>query len=65
MQLASEPGVVEVVRRGGVDGPGLLIEVPHGADTLEHYQALRAQLRSVLPAGLERFFCMNTDAIFH
>lgn len=61
MEPASEPGVVEVVRRGDAAEPRLLIEVPHGADALEHYQALRVQLRSALPAGLERFFCMNTD----
>lgn len=61
MRLVSQAGVVEVLRRGGGDGPGLLIEVPHGADTLESYQALRGQMRSPLPAGLERFFWMNTD----
>jgi hypothetical protein len=41
--------------------PGLLIEVPHGADTQALYDQLEAQLTSPLPPRLEKFFWVNTD----
>jgi hypothetical protein len=40
---------------------GLLIEVPHGADTQAHYDALAGALVSRFPARLDRFFHVNTD----
>ncbi len=43
------------------DVPDLLIEVPHGADRRDHYDAFRAQLQGDLPDGLEDFFFVNTD----
>lgn len=39
----------------------LLVEVPHGADSQAHYDALRARLRGPFPDRLERFFHVNTD----
>lgn len=41
--------------------PDLLVEVPHGADELRHYDALRLRLRGDLPDDLHLFFCLNTD----
>ena len=41
--------------------PQLVVEVPHGADELEHYVDLRGKLESDLPEGLIDFFCANTD----
>ncbi|MBP7586557.1 MAG: N-formylglutamate amidohydrolase [Thermoanaerobaculia bacterium] len=54
-------GVAEVYRGGDEGRASLLIELPHGATEREHYDALAAQLRSPLPAGLEQFFHVNTD----
>ena len=45
----------------GEGPPTLVIEVPHGADEQVHYDTLRAELHSPLPAHLERFFWVNTD----
>ena len=42
--------------------PSLLIEIPHGATTAEHYLAARRRMRGDLPADLEQFFFVNTDA---
>lgn len=39
----------------------LLLEVPHGATTEAHYDALRAELRGDLPPNLKDFFFVNTD----
>ncbi|MEZ4316744.1 MAG: hypothetical protein R3F61_04555 [Myxococcota bacterium] len=64
--LASIPGVANVHTLHGPDAdptapPGLLVEVPHGADTQAHYDALAQRLESPLPAHLDRFFHVNTD----
>lgn len=61
----SIPGIADVeILRGTAAGdaaPDLLVEVPHGADRLAHYEALRAQLSGDLPADLHEFFFVNTD----
>lgn len=57
----SIPGVAEITRYRGDSPPDLLIEVPHGATELAHYEALASRLRSPLPLGLEQFFHVNTD----
>lgn len=41
--------------------PGLLVEVPHGADERRHYDALRSRLVGDLPDDLHVFFHVNTD----
>lgn len=41
--------------------PDLLVEVPHGADRRDDYDALRAQLKGALPLDLHAFFHVNTD----
>lgn len=41
--------------------PSFVVEVPHGADELVHYDNLRARLKSDLPPELYRFFWANTD----
>lgn len=49
-------------RRFGTGGPAtLLIEVPHGATTHEHFQAVRDRMTSPLPEDLEQFYYVNTD----
>lgn len=59
---ASVPGVADVELLGdGGAAPGLVVEVPHGADRREHYDALRARLTGSLPADLHEFFFVNTD----
>jgi hypothetical protein len=54
---------VETIRgpAAGDAVPGLLIEVPHGADRAAHYFALRERLVGDIPDGLEAFFFVNTD----
>ncbi len=64
---ASIPGVVDVhVVRGSrapADAPpDLVIEIPHGATETVDFTRLAAQLTSPLPAGLDDFFHVNTDA---
>lgn len=70
--MPSEPksidGVVHVEWRhgdradaGAANGPILLVEVPHGADRIAHYDELRGRLQGDLPDRLEDFFCINTD----
>ncbi len=55
-------GVCEVERFGGsATGPGLLIEVPHGATEDTHFLAVRERLRSAFPRDLIEFFRVNTD----
>jgi len=59
-------GVAHIERWRGpeadpADSPGLLVEVPHGADERAHYDALRARLVGELPADLHEFFHVNTD----
>jgi predicted N-formylglutamate amidohydrolase len=59
---ASVPGVADVELLGEVGAPPrLVVEVPHGADRREHYQALRALMAGPLPADLHEFFFVNTD----
>lgn len=41
--------------------PSLLVEVPHGADRMAHYQAVADALAGPLPRDLHHFFCVNTD----
>jgi hypothetical protein len=56
--------LVEILRGPDADpsaSPGLLVEVPHGADERAHYDALRARLVGDLPADLHAFFHVNTD----
>jgi len=38
-----------------------VVEVPHGADRMVHFDALRARLGGALPADLHEFFAVNTD----
>ena len=55
---------VELLRGAHADpdaAPDLLVEVPHGADEREHYDALRSRLLGDLPADLHEFFHVNTD----
>ena len=39
----------------------LLIEVPHGANTEQHYRAVESHLKSPLPPDLIAFYYVNTD----
>ncbi len=57
------PDVCEVARVGGDRRrpAAFLLEVPHGATTLEHYTAIRNRLKSPLPDRLEEFYFVNTD----
>jgi hypothetical protein len=57
----SQTGIVDVEALGSAGAPGLLVEVPHGADRRAHYDTLRARLGGALPDGLEEFFFVNTD----
>lgn len=41
--------------------PTLLVEVPHGADRMAHYEAVASALNGSLPRDLHHFFCVNTD----
>ncbi|MCP3981583.1 MAG: N-formylglutamate amidohydrolase [bacterium] len=61
--IESIPGVceVELVGPGAASRPDLLIEIPHGASSAEHFSDLRARLVSEFPAGLEQFYFVNTD----
>ena len=55
-------GVCEIQQSGLPEkGRRLLIELPHGATERSHFDALAAQLQGVYPAGLEKFFHVNTD----
>lgn len=61
---APVPGVCDVEQLaapGAPAAPDLVIEVPHGADDLRHFEAVRSRLSSPLPERLERFFFVNTD----
>lgn len=56
--------LVEILRGPEADpaaSPGLLVEVPHGADERAHYDALRSRLVGDLPEDLHAFFHVNTD----
>ena len=55
---------VEVIQGDGADtatSPALLIEIPHGATSRAHYDAIRGRLRGEFPEGLDEFFFVNTD----
>ncbi|MDA8019348.1 MAG: N-formylglutamate amidohydrolase [Thermoanaerobaculia bacterium] len=52
--------VVEVEDHGPAR-PQLLVEIPHAADSMAHFQTVRSHLRSRLPDRLEEFFFVNTD----
>ncbi|MEQ9649430.1 MAG: hypothetical protein RLO52_28285 [Sandaracinaceae bacterium] len=59
-------GVARVAHLRGADAdpaapPDLLVEVPHGADRREHYDALHARMVGALPEDLHEFFHANTD----
>lgn len=43
------------------EAPRVLIEVPHGATSWEHYDRVWRQLRGALPADLDSFYYVNTD----
>lgn len=65
-QLQSIPDVaaVEVVRGQACPQdavPDLLLEVPHGATRLCHFERTRDALRGDFPADLRDFFFVNTD----
>ena len=64
--LRSIPRVAEVLwvrgaRAAAGDAPDLVLEVPHGATTEAHYDALAADLKGPFPADLKHFFFVNTD----
>jgi hypothetical protein len=62
MKLQRIPGVCEVYQTGAPrHGKRLLIEIPHGATERLHFDALASRLSGVYPAGLEKFFFVNTD----
>jgi len=55
-------GVCEIHQAGIPEkGRRLLIEIPHGATERSHFDALSLQLQGIYPAGLEKFFHVNTD----
>jgi predicted N-formylglutamate amidohydrolase len=54
-------GVVDVEQLGAGEGVDVVVEVPHGADRMTHFDALRARLSGRLPDGLHEFFAVNTD----
>lgn len=65
-QLRSIPRVAEVswvrgARAAAGEAPDLVLEVPHGATTEAHYDALAADLKGPFPADLKHFFFVNTD----
>ncbi|MFZ9886908.1 MAG: hypothetical protein ACO3JL_05335, partial [Myxococcota bacterium] len=57
--------VLEGSRASSARAPQLLIEVPHGADEVDHYEKLRSKLVGALPEHLEEFFFVNTDVGAH
>jgi hypothetical protein len=62
--MRSIPDVCEVALVRGAragDVPDLLLEVPHGATSAEHYDRVRGELRGSFPADLRDFFFVNTD----
>ncbi|NIM00448.1 MAG: hypothetical protein GTN89_06155, partial [Acidobacteria bacterium] len=54
-------GVVAGGRADPHAAPDLLIEVPHGATRLLHYESLRGVLKGDYPDDLIKFFYVNTD----
>ena len=66
LETETHPGVAYVERLFGTEAtrdasPGLLVEVPHGADERAHFDALRERLVGDLPEDLDEFFHANTD----
>ena len=60
--VESIEGIADVEHIGdSATPPSLLVEVPHGADRREHYDALFSRLKGPLPERLEHFFFANTD----
>ncbi len=52
----------EVTRRGPAPGVAdYLIELPHGATSRIHFDAVRSRLSGTYPEDLEQFFFVNTD----
>jgi predicted N-formylglutamate amidohydrolase len=65
--VRSEPDVCVITEVCGAEAdpgrsPSLLIEIPHGATRVAHFEALRGRLQGALPPDLVDFFCVNTDA---
>ncbi|MBX7100383.1 MAG: hypothetical protein K1X89_21880 [Myxococcaceae bacterium] len=65
-RFESIPHVAHVERLDGRDAdpsapPALLVEVPHGADQREHYDALRSRMVGTFPDDLHVYFHVNTD----
>ncbi len=54
-------GVVSGAKADPQAAPDLLIEVPHGATRLLHYESLRGLLKGHYPDDLIKFFYVNTD----
>ena len=54
-------GVVSGAQADPQTAPDLLIEVPHGATRLLHYESLRGLLMGNYPEDLIKFFYVNTD----
>jgi len=54
-------GVVSGAKADPQAAPDLLIEVPHGATRLLHYESLRGLLKGDYPDDLIKFFYVNTD----
>ena len=54
-------GVVSGAQADPQAAPDLLIEVPHGATRLLHYESLRGLLQGDYPDDLIKFFYVNTD----
>ncbi len=54
-------GVVAGAKADPRAAPDLLIEVPHGATRLLHYESLRGLLKGGYPDDLIKFFYVNTD----
>lgn len=54
-------GVVSGAQADPQAAPDLLIEVPHGATRVLHYESLRGLLKGNYPDDLIKFFYVNTD----
>jgi hypothetical protein len=54
-------GVVSGAQADPQAAPDLLIEVPHGATRLLHYESLRGLLKGNYPEDLIKYFYVNTD----
>lgn len=54
-------GVLSGTEADPLAAPDLLIEVPHGATRLLHYESLRGLLKGTYDDNLTKFFYVNTD----